>query len=57
MLFRSLTAQAREGRTVILVTHDLELARKAERVLYLRDGRLIQVEETRPNPEIPGRAS
>ncbi|PZA06375.1 MULTISPECIES: ABC transporter ATP-binding protein [unclassified Meiothermus] len=51
-----LSAQARQGRTVILVTHDLELARKAERVLYLRDGRLIQVEETRPNPEIPGRA-
>lgn len=40
-----LLQQARDGRTVILVTHDLELARKAERILWLRDGRLIAVEE------------
>ncbi|RDI94747.1 ABC transporter ATP-binding protein [Meiothermus sp. QL-1] len=39
-----LLAQARAGRTVILVTHDLELARKAERILHLRDGRLARVE-------------
>lgn len=39
-----LLAQAKEGRTVILVTHDLELARKAERILYLRDGRLVREE-------------
>ncbi len=38
--------QAQEGRTVILVTHDLELARKAARILHLRDGRLLRVEET-----------
>ncbi len=39
-----LLAQAKEGRTVILVTHDLELAHKAERILYLRDGRLVREE-------------
>ncbi|WP_027882460.1 ABC transporter ATP-binding protein [Meiothermus rufus] len=37
--------QAQEGRTVILVTHDLELARKAARILHLRDGKLLRVEE------------
>lgn len=36
--------QAKEGRTVILVTHDLELARKASRILYLKDGKLIREE-------------
>jgi putative ABC transport system ATP-binding protein len=39
-----LLRQAQEGRTVILVTHDLELARKAERILHLKDGRLLKVE-------------
>jgi len=43
-----LLQQAREGRTVILVTHDLELARKAGRILHLRDGRLVRVEEVSP---------
>ncbi len=40
-----LLRQAQEGRTVILVTHDLELARKAARILHLRDGKLLRVEE------------
>jgi putative ABC transport system ATP-binding protein len=39
-----LLAQAQGGRTVILVTHDLELSCKAERVLHLRDGRLTRIE-------------
>ncbi|MCL6527851.1 MAG: ABC transporter ATP-binding protein [Thermaceae bacterium] len=39
-----LRAQAQGGRTVILVTHDLELAQKAERILHLRDGQLIREE-------------
>jgi putative ABC transport system ATP-binding protein len=39
-----LLAQAQEGRTVILVTHDLELARKAERILHLKDGCLVREE-------------
>jgi putative ABC transport system ATP-binding protein len=39
-----LLAQAQKGRTVILVTHDLELANKAGRILYLRDGGLLREE-------------
>lgn len=40
-LFRSLVA---EGRTLILVTHDEELARRADRVVRLADG--VVVEDT-----------
>ena len=36
------------GRTVVIATHDLRLAARAERVVHLRDGRLAH--ETRPEP-------
>lgn len=36
---------AREGRTVILITHDSEVAASADVRLYLRDGRLERVEQ------------
>ncbi len=49
-----LMRQAQEGRTVILVTHDLELARQAQRILRLRDGRLIEIEEAPSDlPAVP----
>ena len=31
----------KEGKTVIVVTHDLELANRAEKIIKLRDGRII----------------
>ncbi|MDC7689757.1 MacB family efflux pump subunit [Vogesella indigofera] len=30
----------REGRTIVLITHDLDIARHAERIVRLRDGRI-----------------
>jgi putative ABC transport system ATP-binding protein len=30
-----------ENTTIIVVTHDNEVARKSQRVLYLRDGKLV----------------
>ena len=46
----------REGRTVIVVTHDAEIANYAERILRFRDGRLIsdQAVARRPRPRSAG---
>jgi len=31
----------REGRTIILVTHDMDLAKQAQRMIIIRDGHVI----------------
>jgi macrolide transport system ATP-binding/permease protein len=36
------------GRTLILVTHDRELAALADEVIALRDGRVVDRQERRP---------
>ncbi|MDE6915923.1 MAG: macrolide ABC transporter ATP-binding protein, partial [Lachnospiraceae bacterium] len=37
-----------EGRTVILITHDNEIAEQADRVIKIRDGRIVS--DTRRDP-------
>lgn len=49
-VLRLLRASAGDGRSVIVVTHDLEAAALADRVLVLRDG-LIHSELRHPDPE------
>jgi putative ABC transport system ATP-binding protein len=39
----------REGKTILLVTHELDIARHTNRVIYLRDG-IISDEEKVENP-------
>lgn len=29
-----------EGQTVVLVTHDLKVASRTERIIYMRDGKI-----------------
>jgi putative ABC transport system ATP-binding protein len=36
-----LTALNREGRTIVLITHDLDVAAQAGRQVHIRDGRLV----------------
>jgi putative ABC transport system ATP-binding protein len=39
-----------EGRTIILITHEVEVARHADRVIQIRDGRIVG-DVTAPNPD------
>jgi len=39
----------REGKTIILVTHELEIALHTQKIIYLRDGLVIK-EEKIENP-------
>lgn len=46
-----------EGHTVVLITHDPEVAKQAERILYIRDGRLeseeiLRVSEKKRRPPL-----
>ena len=48
-IFDDLKAQ---GRTIILVTHEMEVAARCDRIITMRDGRIVSDERTatRPNP-------
>jgi putative ABC transport system ATP-binding protein len=35
-----------EGNTIIIVTHDRDIARQAQRIIYLRDGMIERDEKT-----------
>ncbi|MCC4772080.1 ATP-binding cassette domain-containing protein [Methanosarcina sp. DH2] len=39
----------KEGKTIIIVTHDLELVKYATRVVYIRDGEIEKIEERKKN--------
>ncbi|MEK6960454.1 MAG: ABC transporter ATP-binding protein [Nanoarchaeota archaeon] len=39
----------KEGTTVVMVTHDLELAGKAEKIVYLKDGKIEKIEHKKHN--------
>ena len=35
----------KEGKTIILVTHDLELAKYADKIYYLKDGQIVRMKK------------
>lgn len=42
-----LSSFALEGRAVLIVTHNREIAKIAHRVIYLRDGKVLRIEENK----------
>ena len=38
---------AQKGRAVLIVTHNREIAKIAHRVIYLRDGKVLRIEENK----------
>lgn len=38
----------RDGRTIILITHDADVAARADRVIHIHDGRIVADESRRP---------
>ena len=47
-IFQLLQQLNAAGQTIVIVTHNLELARRAKRLFQMRDGRIT---ETRPDPD------
>ncbi|TCK31108.1 macrolide transport system ATP-binding/permease protein [Ancylobacter aquaticus] len=45
-----------EGRTVIIVTHDMNVAARARRIIEIEDGRIIGDRRTAPAPTAPPRS-
>jgi len=45
-----------EGKTVIIVTHEKEIAEKSRRVIHIRDGRIVSDEITQARQETPALA-
>jgi len=50
-VMRMLRAACREGVAGVVVTHDAQLASWADRVVFLRDGRVVDQTAPRPGPE------
>lgn len=44
----------RNKKTLIMVTHDLNLARRADRIIYILDGRIEKIEEKEQKEQVRG---
>ena len=50
-VLRMLRQACRDGVAGVVVTHDAQLAARADRIIYLRDGRIIDESPAMPGPE------
>jgi len=50
-VLRLLRQACRDGVAGVVVTHDAQLAARADRIIYLRDGRIVDESPARPGPE------
>ncbi|HOU70481.1 MAG TPA: hypothetical protein PLK88_03680, partial [Methanothrix sp.] len=54
MIFELFEELNRQGMTLIIVTHNLELARKAHRMYTLKDGQIVGCQDMSRNGEMQG---
>ena len=54
MIFELFEELNRQGMTLIIVTHNLELAKKAHKMYTLRDGLIVRCQDMRSNGEMQG---
>jgi putative ABC transport system ATP-binding protein len=47
-----LKSLSRKGKTIVVVTHNMEVARSTDRIIYLRDGRIERVEDVNVGAEV-----
>ena len=47
MVLKTFARLKRRGKTIVLITHDAEVASWADRVVHIRDGRLLTAEQER----------
>jgi putative ABC transport system ATP-binding protein len=47
MVLRTFRGLREQGKTIVLITHDAEVASWADRTVHIRDGRLLTDEEER----------
>lgn len=53
-VLKILTGLHRDGKTVIIVTHDMDVARRADRIIELRDGLVASDRREQPAPTAEG---
>ena len=51
-ILKLLDALNADGKTIVLVTHEAEVAKRAKRIVVMRDGKIEQDRRLRPVPEI-----
>ena len=54
MIFELFEELNRQGMTLIIVTHNLELAKKAHKMYTLKDGQIVRCQDMRSNGEMQG---
>jgi len=48
-----LEAKQKLGTTLLVVTHDEDVARRMERIIRIKDGEIVEVGTRRPHPAVP----